>query len=221
MTDGEAFANSGPRVDSLLTSERSPSRRTSFRTHLWRSGVVLLCWTSALTNLAAGEMRAAPELPGEVDVKAAFVLNFLRLVNWGPVQGEQNPDLLPVCVLAKSEFATAVRHAASGKIVGNRTITIRIDPEPDPVRCRVLLVDSTQYELARGVLRFLGNAPVLTVGNGAGFVQLGGMFDLFVEDRKVQFDAGLTAIRSAKLDVSARLLNLSRNLRKGSSGAEH
>lgn len=91
-------------------------------------------------------------------------------------------------------------------------------PSPDSLRCRVLIVDAPQYPMVRPVLKSLKNAPVLTVGNGPGLIQVGGMIDLVVEDRRVQFDASLDAVRAANLDVSARLLRLSRNLRRAASG---
>lgn len=156
----------------------------------------------------------------ELEVKAAFVLNFLRLVNWEAVPGEENASSLPICTLGPSEFGTAVRSAAKGKSIGSRTVTFKGKADVDAGQCRVLLVDSGQYDTARGVLPTLAHRPVLTIGNGAGFVQMGGMFELVVSDRKVQFDTNLPAVRASRLDVSARLLNLSRNLRKGGGDGE-
>lgn len=168
---------------------------------------------------AAGEALAPSQLE-ELEVKAAFVLNFLRLVNWEAMPGEESVSSLPICTLGPSEFGTAVRSAAKGKSIGSRTVTFKGKVDADVTQCRVLLVDSGQYDAARSVLPALVHRPVLTIGNGAGFVQLGGMFELVVSDRKVQFDTNLPAVRASRLDVSARLLNLSRNLRKGGGDAE-
>lgn len=168
---------------------------------------------------AAGEALIPTQLE-ELEVKVAFVLNFLRLVNWEAVPGEESSSSLPICTLGPSEFGTAVRSAAKGKAIGNRRVTFKGKADGDASQCRVLLVDSGQYDAARGVLPALAHRPVLTIGNGAGFVQLGGMFELVVSDRKVQFDTNLPAVRASRLDVSARLLNLSRNLRKGGNDGE-
>jgi hypothetical protein len=177
-------------------------------------GLMLLCRPVAGT--AATD--AAPA--GDLEVKAAFVLNFIRLVNWSEVAGEANNRELPVCACSKSDFFTAVRSLASGKPVGNRSIVFRIEPAPDVRRCRVLLVDRAHYQSARQVLGAIRDSPILTVGNGAGLLDDGGMFELIVQDSKVQFDIGLEAIRRSGLDVSARLLHLSRNLRTGGNGAD-
>lgn len=157
--------------------------------------------------------------PDELDVKAAAVLNFIRLTRWTDIPGEVNRAEIPVCVLGNSEFGEAVRRTVTGKTVGSRTISFRIDPDPDPAHCRVLIVDAMRYSVARQVLNAVRDAPVMTIGNGPGLVQLGGMFDLIVQDRRVQFDVGLEALRRSHLEVSARLLQLSRNSRRGAGGA--
>jgi YfiR/HmsC-like len=158
-------------------------------------------------------------LPTEIEVKAVFVLNFIRLVNWTSASGEENGAELSICALSKSEFAAAVQNAVSGKTVRDRLVRVRIDPNPDPLRCRVLVVDAAQYHAAQQVINAIKNARILTIGNGPGFLDIGGMLELVVEDRKVQFDASLHAIRQADLNVSARLLHLSRNLRGSPNGA--
>jgi hypothetical protein len=163
----------------------------------------------------AGSPPAAPPAgaspASESDVKGAFVLNFARFVSWSNVQGERG-DALPVCALANSDFAAAVRRAVDGKTVQNRSIVFRFDANPDPSRCRALVVDATEYRTALPALNAVSGAPVLTIGNGPGLIELGGMFELVVEGRKVRFNTNLEAIRRANLQVSANLLHLSRNL---------
>ena len=176
------------------------------------TGLMVVC------RLLPGAAAPGTSLAGDLDVKAAFVLNFIRLVNWSNVPEEQNYGELPVCAWSKSDFFAAVQSVAAGKAVGNRLIVFRIEPVPDARRCRVLLVDRANYQSARQQLGAIKDAPILTIGNGPGILDAGGMFELIVQDGKVQFDVGLEAVRRSGLDISARLLHLSRNLRAGGSG---
>ena len=80
-------------------------------------------------------------------------------------------------------------------------------------------MDVAQFRSSLPILNAVRNAPVLTIGNGAGFTDLGGMFELVVHDRRVQFDVNIPAIRGAQLDVSARLLQLARNIRDEKGGS--
>ena len=176
------------------------------------SGLMPVC--STLRGADAADTRPA----GDLDVKAAFVLNFIRLVNWSNGPGEQDKRELPVCAFSRSDFFATFQDASAGKTVGTRLIACKIEPVPDAGRCRVLLVDRAHYQSAGRVLGTIKGAPILTVGNGPGFLDAGGMFELNVDQGKVQFDVGLEAIRRSGLDVSGRLLHLSRNLRMSGNG---
>ncbi len=190
-----------------------------YRSLLLRAAAVCVLALAPAGPPALGAAASAEPPPSEMQVKAAFVLNFIRLVNWAGIPGDEGNPELPVCALANSDFADAVRQSASGRMIGSRSISFRLSANPDPAHCRVLLVDAAQYPTARQALAAIQDAPVLTIGNGPGFLRIGGMLELNVRDRQVQFDAGLEPIRRARLDVSARLLQLSRNLRKGPHGA--
>jgi hypothetical protein len=156
--------------------------------------------------------------PSELDLKAAYVLNFVRLVKWENIPGQGDNSELLICALGNSDFANAVRRMATGKVVGTRSISVTLNPNPDSTHCRVVIVDAAQYPIARQPLNAIRNAPVLTIGNGPGLLEMGGIVELIVEHGRVQFDASLEAVQRAGLDVSARLLQLSRNLRKGANG---
>jgi hypothetical protein len=175
-----------------------------------RNALALLVILGAHSALFAGSPGGQPS---DLEVKAAFVLNFIRLTTWAS-DGEGESSGLTVCALSNSDFASAVRRVVTGKTAGDRLISFRIDHAPDPSRCNVLVVDATQYRAARAALASARRAPMLTVGNGPGFLALGGMFQLTVEEQKVQFCVDLDAVRASGLNVSARLLLLARNVRK-------
>jgi hypothetical protein len=153
----------------------------------------------------------------ELEVKAAFVLNFIRLIDWPRVNEDTESSLLPVCGLASGPVFERLRDLANGKQVAGKAIHVSIVREPNAASCRVLLFESEQYTQAAPLLKSLRNAPVLTVGTDPGFIRMGGMLELVVEDRRVQFDAGLEAIQSSGLQVSASLLRLAHNLQKEKS----
>jgi hypothetical protein len=176
-----------------------------------RAVLLLACVCSA--SLGAGANTSADEL----DLKAAYMLNFIRMVNWVNAPGSPTEGI-PVCALGNSGFAAAARQALAGKVVANRPVSFQIVSKPDAASCRVLIVDASQYATAGPVVKAVAKDPILTVGNGDGFLQMGGMLELVVEDGKVQFDASLEAARRSHLDISAKVFQLSRNLRRGSSG---
>src|SRR4030095_4828474 len=85
----------------------------------------------------------------ELDVKAAFVLNFIQFVYWASIPGEEDAADLPICILANSDFTNGVRKAVVGKMAGSRSISLKLVSNPDPGRCRVLILDAADYQSAR------------------------------------------------------------------------
>jgi len=196
----------------------------------WHNGSARLRTVPIVGILAAALITAFPSpvraqnhaasAPSDLEIKAAFVLNFIRLVMWSHMPGERNSRELPVCALSKSDFFNAVRSLAAGKSAGNRPIVFKIETLPDARKCRALLLDSSQYRSAQGILSSTRGSPILTVGNGAGFVERGGMFELTVDEGKVQFAVGMDAIHLSGLEISARLLNLARNRPRSARDAQ-
>ncbi len=195
------------------------------------AGQAISCFLVILDLTAASVLAWMPPSPpdgdnetvigsyrDETEIKAAFVLNFIRLVNWASIGTDDSASELPICALGNSDFATSIRRVVVGKTVGTRSLCLRFLAKPDPAHCRVLILDEREYPYAQPALDRVRNAPVLTIGNGPGLIPLGGMFELIVEEQRVQFDANLAAVRRSNLAVSARLLQLSRNLRKRLAG---
>ncbi|MBC7928357.1 MAG: YfiR family protein, partial [Bryobacteraceae bacterium] len=176
------------------------------------SALILPCIRVTLRTVlllsVAVACQAREALPHEEDVKAAFVLNFIRFVEWNPAPEERDRSILPVCALADGPVIQAFTRLSAGKVVGGRTIRVHITSEPAIAGCRVLVVEPDHYAKIESTLKNLLSAPLLTIGCGPGFTRLGGMFQLLPDGSRVQFEARLDAISAAGLQVSPSLLRL-------------
>ena len=194
--------------------------------------VLLSCLALLLLMPAAIPARAypAPAAPGEVEVEAAYLVNFLRYTQW-PAATFGTPNAPYVVTVVGSERVVAsVRAvaAAAGNIEG-RAIEVRWIP--DARGSRAAPFDSPQDQAARAQMRAsqlvffhssagrvhpqvlddLARAPVLTVSDTEGFTSDGGMLGLVrSDDRRIVFQANPGAIRGASLLVSAKVLKLAR-----------
>ena len=63
--------------------------------------------------------------------------------------------------------------------------------------------------------RRCGGVPILTVGEGARFLQQGGLISFVLEDNRVRFDVNKSAVDRAGLTVSSKLLRVARNVEDG------
>jgi hypothetical protein len=153
----------------------------------------------------------------EYDVKAAFVLNFVRYVEWPPTH--RTPPLR-ICVLQTNPFDKRLETVVTGEQWQGGRIDVQLVPDVRPgIECHLLYVPESAADRFTDGVRALLKQPVLTVGESAGFLQQGGMIRLFVEENRVRFSINQKAAESAGLVISSRLLRLARTV-VGSTGAE-
>jgi hypothetical protein len=145
----------------------------------------------------------------EYQVKAAFLLNFTKFIEW-PASAFADPGSpVAICILGDDPFGAALDQVAAGEIVSGRKVTIqRIKRPPSPKSCQVLFVGKGEKDFAK-TLPALGSG-VLTVGEAEGFIRAGGMIAFVIENRRVRFDINQSAAEMAALKLSAKLLTVAR-----------
>ena len=162
-----------------------------------------LAWLLLLALTAA--MPAAQEPTLEYRVKAAYILNFIRYVEWpaaAPADGA-----LAVCVAGRNPFGTALDETVAGERIDGRAVAVRVILEPDP-GCHVLVVPRGAN--AAAYLRAARTAPVLTIGESPDFLGMGGIINLRVDGGNVRFEIDQAAADRVNLRISSRLLRLAR-----------
>ena len=155
----------------------------------------------------------AADPPTEYQVKAAFLLNFTKFIEW-PAEAFSAPDApIDICILGDDPFGSALDQIVAGEVVTGRKVAIeRIRQAPPPKSCAVLFVGRPDKDLLK-ILRGLGPG-VLTVGEGEGFVRDGGMIAFVIENRRVRFDVNEPAAEHAGIKLSSKLLNVARFVEK-------
>ena len=173
----------------------------------WTRGLaaILLC-------LAIPPSYAASDEPPEYQVKAAFLLNFTKFIEWPTASFEAPDSPITICVL-DDPFGGALDQLVAGEVVNGRKVAVqRIKHTPAPKTCQVLFISRSQKEAAK-ILPTVGPG-VLTVGEGTRFIRDGGIIAFVLENRRVRFDVNTTAAENARLKVSSKLLNVARSVGK-------
>lgn len=184
----------------------APTER-QVKTPVLRKFVTLLCL------LAAPAAAQIADQTVEYQVKAAFLLNFAKFVEW-PANRFATPDSpFVICVLGKDPFGQALDNVVQGETVNSHKLVVeRIGKPPAPGMCGVVFVGSGEKDLPE-LLGGLGPG-VLTVGEGDRFLGNGGMIAMVVENRRVRFDINQAATAKAGLNLSSRLLTVAREVKK-------
>ena len=151
----------------------------------------------------------------EYQVKAFFLSNFTRYVEW-PSQSFHSPhDPIVICVLGQDPFAGALEQATQGKQVEGRTLLVRqVTEMQPPSRCHILFVSAPERKRFRAAANAIKGSGVLTVGETQGFISDGGVINLKVEDGKVRFEINMEAAGAERLHISSKLLSLAQIVKK-------
>lgn len=145
----------------------------------------------------------------EYRVKAAFLYNFAKFVEW-PAHGAKGPgDAIAICVLGKNPFGDALAEAVNGKTIENTPFIVRqLADVQEAGACRILFISSSERKNFHAILSGLRTAHVLTVGEADNFTAEGGIVTFKVEDGSVRIQINPDAAAEAKLHISSKLLSL-------------
>jgi hypothetical protein len=156
---------------------------------------------------------------GEYQIKAAFLFNFVKFVDWPADTFKDEKYPITFCTVGEDPFGGTLDEVVSGKMSGNHSIRVQHYKLPkDILGCHILFIGSQQKKFIAAILDHLKNSPVLTVGESDGFVQQGGMIGFVLEEDKLRFDINLDSARAAKLKISSRLLSLAKIVTVSSAG---
>ena len=166
----------------------------------------------ALTMTAAAQSPRAPEY----QVKAAFLYNFAKFVEW-PSQVFPGPTTpFRICVLGRDPVGDALTSIVQGKsISGHAILSSQVQSPAEARSCHVLFLSQSDSENLKQGLDRLRDLPILTVGDSADFLALGGMINFVLEQDRVRFEINLAAAERHHLKLSSKLLAVARVVNVG------
>ncbi|HSH95352.1 MAG TPA: YfiR family protein [Roseimicrobium sp.] len=171
-----------------------------------------------LIGWVTGWMLQAPaQAPGrapEYQVKAAFLYNFARFIEWpaGTFVGPDDPFV--VGVIGRDPFGPHLDSIAKEKIGENRPIVIRRYNRGEAHDgCHILFISRSEKERVADLIKSSRGKPLLTVAEDVDFCISGGGIGLLQENNRLRFEINLSATDRAQLKVSAQLLKLGRVIR--------
>jgi hypothetical protein len=159
---------------------------------------------TAVILIASTVMLPTQQVSEEYRVKAAYVYNFLKYVEWPPEAGS---GALVICVAGRNPFGTVLADLVRDETVNGRRVEARVILEPEPGCHLVFVPDGAAM---RAYLRGASGHPVLTVGESPAFLDEGGIVSFYLDRGNVRFAINPAAAQRVGLRISARLLQLAR-----------
>lgn len=185
-------------ITSRPVLERIMSVRTAF--------TVALC---ALLLVSSPSPAPAQDVVGP-SLKAAVIYRFALFATW---PASDLPPAAPVrmCVAGDGNVRTALERTVSSLTVDNRPIVVAaVHPDQAPPQCHILYISAMSAAQAARLVTAVRDTPVLTMSDLEGFNKMGGIAELFYEAGGIRFRIDRDAVQRSGLQLSSRLLGLSR-----------
>jgi len=175
--------------------------------------IAITCLLSAMALRSHAEGLDAPD-SSEYLIKAGFIYNFAKLVEW-PTSAFPQPDSpIVIGILGDDPFGATLDRIVTDKKINGRGIAVKRLKWGRDVKdlrdCNILFISSSEKEHLDSVVDAMKWLPVLTIGDAPGFARRGGIINFTLEDNKVRFEVNVEAAKHADLTISSRLLTLAR-----------
>ena len=175
----------------------------------------VLVWLGLLALGGHTAFGADHAISKEYQLKAAFLYNFSRFVQWPPERFSDEKSPIVIAVLGNNPFGDELENAVRGRLVNNRPIVVKIIDSPDQAgAAQMLFVDAKEERRLGDSLALLHRAGVLTVGETRQFEAMGGIITFTLAEDKVRFEINQFAGEQAGLKINAQLLKLATPVRK-------
>ena len=164
---------------------------------------------------AAARPGSAASGPAEYEVKAAFLYNFARFVEW-PRDAKGDDGTFIVTVLGRDPFGSVLDNTLRGKTIDDKRVVVRRALRSEDVgRSQILFISDSEQDRLPAILKGLEAAPVLTVGEMNRFAERGGVIRFKLDEDRVRLEINVIAAERSGLRISSQLLKLARIVSPG------
>ncbi len=171
-------------------------------------------WLARLIVAAAGlwaGSAGAQTVANEYQVKAAYLLNFARFVEW---PAEVLPPSAPLEIVVVGDydpFEGALEEALRGKSANGHSILLRHQRWNDTLTpYQIVFISASEEPHLQQILSSLRNDSVLTVSDIDRFSLRGGVIEFRMVGNRVRFDINRSPAIAGHLSISSKLLSVAR-----------
>jgi len=180
----------------------------------WILAAAVLATTAALqaADQKPAEHEETSEDPVvlEYQLKAGFLFNFAKFVQWPSIEATSTNDFR-IAIVDDGDVTPVIASALAGKKVNGRTVTVeRLPRYREAKQFDMLFICHSEEKRTPILLRQVGDAPVLLVGESKGFASEGGCINFIRQGENLRFELNLKAAEKAGLKVSSKLASMAK-----------
>ncbi|MGE0087456.1 MAG: YfiR family protein [Desulfococcaceae bacterium] len=145
----------------------------------------------------------------EYSLKAAFLYNFAKFVQWPDTAFRSPDEPVLLCILGTSFFGNALGTIENREVIPPRRLSVKLCENIGEISgCHMLFISSSESENLSSILSVTQTIPMLTVSDSEGFAQRGVMINLVNIDNKLRFEINTEAVNQMPFRLSSNLLKL-------------
>lgn len=183
---------------------------------IYRIRLALVFFAAIVAGLSAGSARAQ-SVADEYQVKAAYLLNFARFIEWPAVVLPSSAPL-DIVIVGDDPFGGALEEILRGKSANGHPIHLHHFRWNDVLTpYEIVFISASEEPHLAQILGSLGHDSVLTVSDIDRFSLRGGIIEFRMVGNRVRFDINRTSAATAKLDINSKLLSVARSVHEGSA----
>jgi len=177
-----------------------------------RLGRILITMIFCLSVLTGGSsiVNANPPDSPEYLIKAAYLYNFTKFVEWPPEAFKDNLSPINLYILGADPFGVTLDSIKNRMVQGRRLNIKHVNHIEEISGCHILFISASEKENLRSILRALKNSTILTVSEIERFGQRGGIINFILVENKIHFEINPDAAQQSGLKISSQLLKLAK-----------
>ena len=174
-----------------------------------RTTVIAIASLTLALHPPSASAQSQTEPKGEYALKAVFLYNFCRFIDWPKSAFASPNEPITIGVVGEDPFGSFLKEAVQGETSRGRAIQIVHYSKPEAIgHCHLLFVSRSEAGRTEKILSAVSGKSVVTVGETDAFVDRGGMIALTSEKNHVRLHINPSLLRAASLDVSSKLLRV-------------
>jgi len=176
--------------------------------------------------------RAEDTASPEYQIKAAFLYNFLKFVEWPETKVKDPNEPIVVGIIGQDLFKDAFDSTKNRTIEGRKVIINKFKgieelqkedskksfnqhPQIEDIRkSHMIFICPSEKIYISEILKSIEGHSILTVADTPGFLEAGGIINLLMEENKVRFEINIAAAKKAKIQIRSQLLRLAKKVVK-------
>jgi hypothetical protein len=168
--------------------------------------IFAFCLIACNTAIASADQQK----PGEYQIKALFLYNFLNFVDWPADSSFYSSPTINVCIIGDDPFAEALDDIRSETVKGKKLAIRFYRSSDEPEGCHLIFIPASETKHAGHILKTVRGTNVLTVADTVEVARQGAIIGFFIDQQKVRFAINIEAARRASLKISSKLLKLAK-----------